>query len=326
MGTTTSPRAFTYRNPVYPGYFADPFAIKVGMDYYAYGTGPAGADGRRFPVLHSTDLAHWSSVGHALEPLPNGVNYWAPEVAEKDGRFYLFYSASTTPSDDSHRLRVAVSDHPAGPFKDSGRELMPDIGFSIDAHPFRDPRSGKWFLYFAADYTSDAPHGTGLAVAPLADDLMSVTGEPQVVIRASCDWQVYERNRDYKGRVWDAWHCIEGPFVLFHEGRYYCLYSGGAWHSENYGLGFAVADHPLGPWRDDMAQHGPTVLKGDARESIGPGHNSVVMGPDDRTPFVVYHAWDKAHTARRMCIDPLRWTPQGPKCDGPTVGERTVTL
>jgi beta-xylosidase len=323
---STQPKSISYQNPVYPDYFADPFCIRVGEDYYAYGTGPADFEGRQFPVLHSRDLVRWSLVGHALNPLSNGVNYWAPEVAEKDGRFYLFYSASTTPSDETHRLRVATSDSPAGPFVDSGRELMPHIGFSIDAHPFRDPRTGKWYLYFAADYTADEPHGTGLAVVPLADDLMSVTGEPQVVLRASCDWQVYERNRNYKGRTWKAWHCVEGPFVVYRDGKYYCLYSGGAWHTENYGLGFATAESPLGPWSDDYAQHGPTVLKGDARESIGPGHNSVVLGPDDFTQFVVYHAWDKTRTARRLCIDPLRWTPEGPRCDGPSTTRRELVL
>jgi GH43 family beta-xylosidase len=247
-------------------------------------------------------------------------------VAEHDGTFYLFYSATTSRSDEHHRLRVATAARPEGPFEDVGRPLLPDAGFSIDAHPFRDPRTGQWYLYFAADFTDDEPHGTGLAVVPLADDLLSVTGRPRVVVRASCSWQVYERNRNYKGRTWSAWHCVEGPFVVYHDERYWCLYSGGAWHTENYGLGFAVADHPLGPWRDDFAVHGPTVLTGVPGRVIGPGHNSVVLGPDGRTLFAVYHAWDTARTARRLCIDPLRWTPDGPRVDGPSVGTREVDL
>ncbi|MGH7214251.1 MAG: glycoside hydrolase family 43 protein, partial [Tepidisphaeraceae bacterium] len=250
-----SGKTITYTNPVWPHYFADPFVLKIGDTYWAYGTAPSDPKtGRQFPILRSSDLVNWQHVGHALEPLhdPAGVNYWAPEVAEKGGRFYLYYSATNSQSDEHHRLRVATSDDPQGPFVDSGKLLMPEQGFSIDAHPFRDPRTGKWYLFFATDFTDDEPAGTGLAVAPLADDLMSVTGPSRVVIRATCAWQVYERNRDYKGRVWESWNCVEGPFVLFHEGRYYCLYSGGAWHSENYGLGFAVADDPLGPWRDDF--------------------------------------------------------------------------
>ncbi len=313
-----------YENPVWPGYFADPFVLKTGGQYYAYGTGPATEDGRAFPVLRSSDLVHWELVGGALEPLqnPSALNYWAPEVAQKDGRFYLFYSASTTQSDEHHRLRVAIADHPAGPFRDSGRILIPSLGFTIDASPFRDPKTGQWYLYFATDYEGEAPHGTGLAVVGLADDLMSATTEPRLVTRASADWQIYERNRDYKGRVWPAWYCVEGPSPVYHDGRYYCLYSGGAWHGDEYGVGYAVADHPLGPYRDDFAVHGPSVLKGIPGRVIGPGHNSTVIGPDGRTLFMVYHAWDVGKTARRMCVDPIVWEENGPRVDGPSTERR----
>jgi arabinan endo-1,5-alpha-L-arabinosidase len=317
----------TYLNPVYPGYFADPFVLRFNNQYWAYGTGP-GVDGREFPILHSTDLVSWTPAGAAVEPLEplRGGSFWAPEVAEKDGSFYLYYSAEAKGSDDSHRLRVAVAKHPTGPFIDAGKALFPDAGFTIDAHPFKDPKDGKWYLFFATDYTEQDPIGTGLAVVPMADDMISPLAPPTTVVRATCDWQIYERNRNYKGNTWPAWHCVEGPFVLFHEGKYYCLYSGGAWHTENYGLGFAVADHPLGPWSDDFAVHGPTVLKGKPDYVIGPGHNSVVLGPDGATDYFVYHAWDKDRTARRMCIDPLIWTKDGPRCDGPSHAPRTIVV
>lgn len=314
----------TYRNPVYPNYFADPFVLKVGEEYWAYGTGPADEKGWQFPVLRSRDLAQWEYVGHALQPA-TPFFHWAPEVAHHQGRFYLYYSASDVQSDEGHRLRVAISETPAGPFKDSGNLLIPDSGFSIDAHPFRDPVSGKWFLFYAADFTEDQPYGTGLAVAELNDDLVRVKVKSRVVLRASCPWQIYERDRDYKGRVWKAWNCLEGPFVLFREGKYYCLYSGGAWHTENYGVGFAVADHPLGPWRDDFAERGPVVLRA-TKEVPGPGHASVTAGLGDRSLVLVYHAWNVERTMRRLCIDPLRWTEDGPKCDGPSTDERTLTL
>ena len=318
----------TYTNPVWPGYFADPFVLRASADgtYWAYGTGP-GVDGREFPVLRSTDLVNWTPAGGAVVPPPGlaGGNFWAPEVAERDGKFHLYYSAAPQGSDAHHRLRLAVADHPAGPFVDVGRELFPDSGFSIDAHPFRDPADGRWYLFFATDYVEDEPAGTGLAVAPLGDDMMP-TGPARPVIRATADWQVYEHNRDYKGRVWKAWNCVEGPFVLHHGGTYFCIYSGGAWHTENYGLGFATAPTPLGPWRDDFAVHGPAVLKGKPDFVVGPGHNSVVLGPDGRTLYFVYHAWDKGRTARRMCIDPLVWTPDGPKCDGPSYAPRTIEV
>lgn len=315
-----------YQNPVYSGEFADPFVLKTRGAYYAYGTGPAGSDGRAFPVLRSTDLGRWEALGGALTPLsdPPARSYWAPEVAERDGRYYLYYSASTSDSDEHHRLRVATSTDPAGPFIDSGRLVVPSLGFTIDASPFRDPKTGDWYLFFATDYEADTPHGTGLAAVRLNNDMMSAATEPSIVVRAQADWQIYERNRQYKGRVWQAWHCVEGPSVVEHAGRYYCFYSGGAWHGDAYGVGFAVADHPLGPWRDDFAPHGAFVLKGVPGQVIGPGHNSTVTGPDGKTLFMVYHAWDAAKTARRMCIDPIRWTPDGPKVEGPSSERRTI--
>jgi len=104
--------------------------------------------------------------------------------------------------------------------------------------------------------------------------------------------------------------------VVEHDGKYYLLYSGGNWQTESYGVGYAVADTVLGPYTEP--EPGPSVLKGRGEDVIGPGHNSVVVGPDGRTRFIVYHAWDLDRTARRMCIDPLVYVSGAPKCQGPT--------
>ena len=314
--------ALTYTNPVWPGYLADPFVLKWQGNYYAYGTGSS--DGRCiFPVLHSADFARWERIGDALKPLgaAGRFAYWAPEVAEKDGRFYLYYSAADGASDSTHRLRVAVADHPAGPFQDAGRLLLPGEGFTIDAHPFRDPKDGQWYLFFAKDFF-DARPGTALAAVRLAEDMVSVEGPVTTVLRASADWQIFARNRENYGKQWDAWHTVEGAFVVVHAGRYYLLYSGGAWETEGYGVGCAVADDVLGPYTEP--EPGPMVLRGIPGHVIGPGHNSVVLSPDDQTLFVAYHAWDVAHTARRLCLDPLLWTADGPRCAGPTWTEQTL--
>ena len=316
--------ALRYQNPVWPAYFADPFVLAWEGAYYAYGTTEAivQANGRVFPVLRSADLARWEALGGALEPLkdPARTAYWAPEVVARDGKLYMFYSAcGGDGGDEHHRLRVAIADHPAGPFVDTGHMLLPDEGFTIDPHPFQDPKDGRWYLFFAKDYF-DGRVGTGTAVVPLGDDMVSTVGEPRPVVRATADWQIYERDRTIYGRTWDAWHTVEGPFVRHHEGRYYCFYSGGPWNSERYGVGFGVADDVLGPYVDAYDQAGPAVLGGLPGQVLGPGHNSVVRGPDGVTDFIVYHAWDPGHTARRMCIDPLAWTPDGPRALGPTVG------
>jgi GH43 family beta-xylosidase len=324
----------TYQNPVWPGYFADPFVLTWNGAYYAYGTNPLKDnthDDKLFEVLYSEDFVQWHYLGGALERPQQPVDgaplraFWAPEVAEHNGAFYMYYSAASSNGDETHRLRVAVSHHPAGPFRDTGRLLLPDEDFTIDAHPFRDPKDGQWYLFFAKDFF-DERVGTGTAVARLADDMVSIAGPVMTAIRASSDWQIFARNRSIYGRVWDAWHTIEGPAVVAYDGRYYCFYSGGAWDTAQYGVSYGVADNVLGPYRDEWSQHGPSVLQGIPDQVLGPGHNSVVLGPDNQTMFMVYHAWDVEQTARRMCIDPLVWTAQGPRCLGPSTTPQTIDV
>ncbi len=322
----------TYQNPVWDGYMADPFVLRWAGMYYAYGTNASGTsrienDGKIFRVLRSSDLVQWECVGGALEPPtdPPPEACWAPEVAERDGTFYLYYSASSDEGDEGHRLRVAVASHPAGPFRDTGKLLLPEENFTIDAHPFHDPKDSKWYLFFAKDFF-DERVGTGVAVVPLADDMQSVAGPVTTVLRATADWQIFARNRHIYGQEWAAWHTVEGPFVVFHDEQYFCFYSGGAWTTPDYGVSFGVADNVLGPYHDEWSATGPSVLRGIDGKVLGPGHNSLIVGPDNQTEYLVYHAWDPAQTARRMCIDPLHWTPQGPRCAGPTTEPQTIAV
>ena len=304
----------TYTNPVYPSTFADPFVLQHEGRYYAYGTGLVPElGGRRFEVLVSDDLVNWTSAGGALEPLddPDRTDYWAPEVAYHDGQFYMYYSAGK--EDKGHQLRVAVSGAPTGPFVDQGLVLTPELPFSIDPHPFQDS-DGQWYLFYARDFLEGDRVGTSLEV----DRLVSMTqlaGEPRTVLRASQDWQLYQAGRPMYEAVYD-WYTLEGPFVVQRQGQYYLFYSGGAWPEATYGVSYAVADHPLGPWREPEGS-GPQVLKTIPGQVIGPGHNSVVRAPDGED-VLVYHAWDVAQTARRMCLDRLHWTPDGPRTDAPT--------
>ena len=209
-------------------------------------------------------------------------------------------------------MRVAVADQASGPFRDQGFWLFPEEGFTIDAHPFRDPQDGQWYLFFYLDKL-EGNAGTGIVAVPLADDMITPLGNPQTVLFAWAEWHVSIHNHRHYGKDWARWHTVEGPHVIYRDGRYYIFYSGGAWTSANYGVSFTVADHPLGPWRDDASANGPAVLRGVSNHIIGPGHNSVVMAPDGVTTMCVYHAWDIARTGRRLCVDPNVWTAKGPR-------------
>ncbi len=306
----------------WPGYFADPFVLRTNGGYFAYGTDsperPTLAEtGRQFPVLFSPDLETWDFVGGALAApkMMDSLAFWAPEVAEREGRYYMYYSAGGEAGEE-HKIRVAVSEQPEGPYIGSDAPLMPKEPFTIDAHPFRDPADGKWYLFFAKDFF-DAPAGTGIAVVPLASDLLSAAGEPKPVLRAQGDWQIFERNRFWYDRIWPIWNCVEGPFVVFRQGRYWMFYSGGRWEAANYGVGCAVADHVLGPYIDAHASEGPSVLtSGDGL--FGPGHNSVVVGPSGGH-CICFHAWDADFKVRRLHISRLNWSPSGPAVERHTL-------
>jgi GH43 family beta-xylosidase len=314
-----------YQNPVYSKSFPDPFVLKYCGEYWAYCTA-AWTDGRWFGVLRSRNLVDWEEVGGALEPLPGDWPcQWAPEVSYLNGVFYLYYSLG---NEATMHIRVATATHPAGPFHDSGRILTSEP-FAIDAHVFADD-DGARYLFYATDYIDHQFIGTGTARSKMIDPFTLET-QSVPVTRARHDWQVYDPNRAEKGGV--RWHTIEGSFVLKHKGRYYQMFSGGNWQNLSYGVSYALADDINTHEEWQQVADGTIVrpiLQTVPETVIGPGHNSVVRGPDNRQLFCVYHRWDVASSARVMAIDPLDWagdrmlllgpsyTPQ-PQPNGPTL-------
>jgi GH43 family beta-xylosidase len=325
-----------YRNPVYPFYFADPFVWKHEGEYYAVGTGPVGEKEvvgetdftsyqmgtmhLAFPLLRSPDLVHWRFHGGAVkvEPEFQGGTFWAPEVAYNGEKFYIYYSVAKKGLE--HQLRVASSAEPTGPFIDEGA-VLPETDkcpFAIDAHPFQDV-DGQWYLFYARDFL-DYGQGVRAGTALVVDRLVHMTraaGERRTVLRAKCDWQRFQENRRMYDAIYD-WHTLEGPFVRWRDGKYYCFYSGGCYQGEGYGVDYGVADSVMGPYSDAGNEAGPRVLKTVPGRVIGPGHHSIVEGPDGKSDWLVYHAWDVNMRARRMCIDPLVWEADGPRCLGPS--------
>ena len=288
-----------FRGPVDDAYVADPFVVRVPGGYVAYGTDPTADDDGAFVVLESTDLSAWRHRGFVLPRDEEiGTDYWAPEVVRADGAYWMYYSAGR--GIVGHHIRVARSERPLGPFVDLGLNLTPDEPFAIDAHPFRD-RDGRWYLFYARDVLDAQRPGTHLAVAALLD--MTRLGPSQSALAPNADWQIYERHRSMYGRELD-WHTLEGPSVLRHGGRYHLLFSGGSWEGPGYGVGSAVAAHPLGPWRH--VSRTPDVLSGAASGLVGPGHNALLRDPV-RGTLVPFHAWDADRTRRQLHLGVLRW-------------------
>ncbi|MFL6829706.1 MAG: glycoside hydrolase family 43 protein [Sphingomicrobium sp.] len=104
----------------------------------------------------------------------------------------------------------------------------------------------------------------------LAPDGRSLVGEERMVLCNDLDWEG---------------HLIEGPFVTRQDGRYWMFYSGNDFSTPSYGIGVAVADHPLGPY----AKQREPLLRS-TREWTAPGHASVATGPEGQ-PQLFFHAF-----------------------------------
>jgi arabinan endo-1,5-alpha-L-arabinosidase len=111
---------------------------------------------------------------------------------------------------------------------------------------------------------------TPLRGQQLAKDGRSLLGQDRVVLVNDLDWEG---------------HLIEGPFVTRQNGRYWMFYAGNDFASPAYGIGVAVADHPLGPY---TKQSEPLLRS--TREWVAPGHASVAPGLDGK-PQLFFHAF-----------------------------------
>lgn len=298
-----APKLFT--NPVFDENFPDPGVLLVDGIYYAYGTnGPRG----NTPVLTSADLVHWEYRGDAFPVLPSWATSgrtWAPEVAEVDGKYVLYFTIRATTS-NRQCVGSAVSDSPLGPFVDDGDAPLvceADEGGSIDASPFRD-QDGSLYLYWKNDGNAIG-QPTNLYVQRLTPDGRSLTGERITLL-----------TNDPSG-----WHgnVIEAPQVHVHDGRYYLFYSANGFDGPAYAVGYAILETPLGPAVD--APENPIVATVDGAE--GPGHCSVVRWTDG-TAWMLYHAWNADHSARTMWLDRVDWVDGKPDVQGPTTRPQPV--
>jgi beta-xylosidase len=276
----------TYRNPIIDRIGpADPHVIFHDGRYYLYPT----TDGRGYDVFVSTNLVDWEQKPKAFRTPRGGA--WAPDVFHNkrgDGKFYLYYTddAPKTPEGKGGKqVGVAVADHPLGPFQD--KTVL--ASQSIDAHLFQDD-DGQFYLYYV-----EIAKGFKILVQPMADPLTR-KGEPTIVIRPTEDWE------KRSGEV------TEGPFMLKRDKTYYLMYSGTAADTPDYGIGYATASSPLGPFTRYAGN--PIAHRGD--EVLGPGHHSVIAGPDGKL-WMVYHqkASTKKGWDRFLAIDPLWFDTHG---------------
>jgi arabinan endo-1,5-alpha-L-arabinosidase len=325
--TPVPPPASTYANPVLDSDFPDPAVIKAADGfYYAYATQTT-RDGKSLNIqlARSTDLVRWQHLGDALPVKPAWASktqdFWAPDVHQADGRYFLYYSAKPDAAlTDEKRglcLAVATSMRPEGPFVDSGRPLQCGESFvNIDPFAFDDPATGKRLLYWGSGFQP-------IKVQELGPDRLSFAPGSRPIDLVS------------PNPVKDAFPVlIEGAWVIRRDGFYYLFFSGdnccGA--KANYAVMVARSRSATGPFetlRDAGAAEALILAKGGIWNA--PGHNSIVRDEAGRD-WIVYHAvdtrrprtnpTDDINSRRILLIDPLAWKDGWPVIEGPSTGHR----
>lgn len=243
-----------------PVLFGDPFIMPYNGMYYAYGTNAA--DG--IQVYTSNDLKKWklaSELALYKNDSWGGKWFWAPEVYSVNGKFYMYYSAN-------EHICVATADSPLGPFRQAVQEPMLPDEKCIDNSLFIDT-DGKAYLYFVR-----FNDGLNVWVAELDNDLQTIRQETMTpCIHVSQAWE----------EVWPRVN--EGPFITKHKDIYYLTYSANSYESPFYGIGYATATSPMGPWT--KYDRNPICQKADTL--VGIGHSAMFNDLNGKLN-IVFHA------------------------------------
>jgi beta-xylosidase len=291
--------AAAHANPVLPGDFPDPSVIRVGNEYWATATTSQWAP--IFPLLHSRDLVSWKTVGAVFRERPAWAisNFWAPEIAQHGGRYFVYYTARKR--DGPLCVAVATALKPQGPYTDHGPLVCQEAG-SIDAVPVTDENGDRWLVWKEDGNSRRQP--TPLWAQRLNAGGTKLVGEAHEILRNDAPWEG---------------HVVEGPFILRRGEWFYMFYSGAGCCGLkcNYALGVARSKKLLGPW--EKYDKNPILRENDTWKC--PGHGSIVEDDNGRT-FLLYHAYhrrDFIWIGRQGLLDEVRWGADGwPAIDGPS--------
>lgn len=336
-------------NPL-PVPFGDPFVLYNNSDntYYMYGTS-GGLNG--FKAYSSKDLCNWEDRGVIYDNRQItswGVDcFWAPEAYERDGKFYLWYSANwkhnPTDEGENFRIGVAVADNPVGPFTDLYDRPIFDPGYPIiDANLYFDDETGKVYLYYSRccyknpveSEISEWAKAKGwfqeieeswVYGVEIKSDFSGIIGEPQLLLRpplkldnSQAEWESRSVTSQEVNRRW-----TEGSFLFKEKDTYYMMYSANYFGGKNYAVGYATSKHPLGPFQ--KAANNPVLQKNteEGGDVTGTGHNMVLTLPDGQR-LCVYHARTNSSGDQRVVfIDKLNIDNEGIlTIEGPTTASK----
>jgi beta-xylosidase len=289
---TKSPANFS-GNPLFPGWYADPEATIFGKKYWIYPTFSAPYEKQVFlDAFSSPDLIKWEKHPHIIDT--SAVKWakkamWAPAIIQKTKQYFLFFAANDIQKNEEvGGIGVAVSNSPAGPFKDHLGKPLIDKFYNgaqpIDQFVFQDD-DGTYYMYYGGWRHCN--------IAKLNNDFNG--------------FMPFEDGKTFKEITPDGY--VEGPFMFKRNGKYYFMWSEGGWTGPNYSVAYAIADQPMGPFKriGKILQQDPSI-------ATGAGHHSVISVPGKDNYYIVYHRrplTEKDGNSRETCIDKMEFDENG---------------
>lgn len=178
----------------------------------------------------TTDMVNWvdngSPMSYSTFSWSKG-DAWAGQCVERDGKFY--YYAPVTQKNGGMAVGVAVSDNPAGPFKDAlGHPLACAGNGDIDPTVFIDD-DGQAYLYWG---------NPNLYYVKLNKDMISYSGSIVKVPLTTASFGT--RSKDDRATSYE-----EGPWFYKRNNLYYMVFAAGP-ISEH--IAYSTSNSPTGPW------------------------------------------------------------------------------
>ena len=219
----------------------DPFVLVHEGKYYMYGTfGPEcwSENPSHFDVYVSEDLENWSEPVCCFDP-PEGFwgtkNFWAPEVHEWKGKFYLFASFKSK----THCRGTAIlrADSPMGPFLPHSEGAITPADWECLDGTFYVSKEGKPYMVFCHEWVQV---GDGeMWAMPLTEDLKAAAGDMKLLFRASEPAWVKSITKNSTGLVG---YVTDGPFMWrTPDGTLLCLWA--SFSDGGYTEAIAVSDN-----------------------------------------------------------------------------------
>lgn len=275
--------------------FADPGALRVGSNFYAYASNAGHA---HVQVARSLDLFRWEYLQDALPTLPSWAVQsfkwtWAPAVTSAP-EGYVMYVATRCRRRGTQCIGLAMSDRPEGPFEPlAARPLacMVDQGGSIDPSTFVDDDGTRYLIWKTDGNAIGLP--TWICIQKLGPDGLTLLGQPVRLIKNDLAWE---------GKM------VEAPTLWKHGSKYFLFYSANHFTGSRYAVGYAVSDSVWGPF---VKAPRPLWTTDRSRRVVGPGGQDIVVGPDSQT-WILYHAWSPGGY-RNLHVGRLRWQEHRPK-------------